>query len=94
MNEKEDRISSATVSRRSVLIHGAAFATGIATVFVSNVNTAAAANKMPQPSVAYQAKPKGDHQCSNCKLFEPPNACQKVAGEISPNGWCLLWQKK
>jgi High potential iron-sulfur protein len=92
MFDKKD-LSPIKVSRRSVLLHGAACATGAATILVANVDRAMAA-KMPQPSVAYQPKPKGDRNCSNCKFFEPPNACQKVSGDISPDGWCLLWQKK
>jgi len=27
-------------------------------------------------------------------LFEPPNACKVVEGEISPSAWCHLFVKK
>jgi len=27
-------------------------------------------------------------------LFEPPNACKVVEGEINPSGWCQLFVKK
>jgi High potential iron-sulfur protein len=42
----------------------------------------------------YQATPKGDQQCSNCNLFQEPNACTLVDGEISAAGWCKFWVKK
>jgi hypothetical protein len=83
---------SAKVSRRSVLLQGAACAAGVATIIVTDIKSAKAA-KLPQKSVSYQETPKGDRQCSGCKLFETPNACKSVAGEISPKGWCTLWRK-
>jgi len=49
---------------------------------------------MAQKSVEYQDTPKGDQQCSNCSLFQEPNACTLVDGEISPAGWCKFWVKK
>jgi High potential iron-sulfur protein len=49
---------------------------------------------MAQTGVAYQATPKGDQQCSNCSLFQPPSACTLVDGTISPSGWCKFWVKK
>jgi hypothetical protein len=27
-------------------------------------------------------------------LFQPPNACKVVEGEISPRAWCQLFVKK
>lgn len=84
--------SSTKISRRSVLLHGAACATGVATILAASANDAKA-NPLPKTAVSYQDKPKGDHQCSGCGLFVPPNACKNVIGDISPNGWCLLWRK-
>ncbi len=49
---------------------------------------------MAQTAVTYQATPKGDQQCSNCSLFQPPSACTLVDGTISPSGWCKFWVKK
>jgi hypothetical protein len=80
------------VSRRLVLLHGAACAASVATILAANVNSAKA-NPLPKTAVNYQDTPKGDHQCSGCALFVAPNACKNVAGEISPNGWCMLWRK-
>jgi len=44
----------------------------------------------------YQDKPdaKTGHKCSQCGLFKPPHSCSLVTGTISPNGWCIAWQKK
>jgi hypothetical protein len=36
----------------------------------------------------YQDTPSGIYSCGMCTLFEPPNACEVVAGEISKDGWC------
>jgi hypothetical protein len=49
---------------------------------------------MAQKAVEYQDTPKGDQECSNCSLFQDPNACTLVDGEISPKGWCKFWVKK
>jgi hypothetical protein len=84
--------TSTGVSRRSVLLHGALCATGAATIFVANIDSARAA-KLPQTSVAYRTAPNGNKECSDCKFFMAPDSCQKVAGKISPRGYCILWQK-
>lgn len=84
--------SMAEVSRRSVLLQGALCATGVATVLAANIESAKAA-KLPQTSVAYRSKPNGTKECDNCKFFTAPDSCQKVAGKISPKGYCILWQK-
>jgi hypothetical protein len=53
----------------------------------------AAPAKVSQASVQYQTQPKGDQKCANCIHFEGSNSCKLVEGEISPEGWCLLWAK-
>jgi hypothetical protein len=92
MMTDQTKKSSTRISRRSVLLQGVLCASGVATILATNVDSAKAA-KLPQKSVGYQPTPKGDRECSNCKLFVPPDACQKVAGKISPHGYCLLYQK-
>jgi len=84
-------VSSRALSRRTVLLHSAGCAAGAAAILLP---TRQAAAKMSQPSVAYQDTPKGDQECSNCSLFQEPNACTLVDGEISPKGWCKFWVKK
>jgi hypothetical protein len=79
------------LSRRTILVRSAAFAAG-ATALLATVKQAAA--KMSQASVAYQDSPKGDQQCSNCSLFQEPDACTVVDGKISPSAWCKFWVKK
>jgi len=90
VEKKKD--SSMEMSRRSVLVQGALCATGVATVLAANVEAAKAA--LPQSSVAYRDKPNGTKECDNCQFFKAPNACEKVAGTISPKGYCILWHKK
>jgi hypothetical protein len=83
---------SSNVSRRSVLLQGAACATGAAITLTVSANSAKA-DLLAQKSVQYQNTPKVDRQCDGCNLFVAPNSCKNVAGEISPKGWCILWRK-
>jgi len=91
--DDESSHTLAEVSRRSVLLQSIACATGIVTVLAASTD-AAMANKMPKSAVAYKTSPNGEKKCSNCSLFEPPNACKNVDGDISPDGWCILWRAK
>ena len=80
-------------TRRAVLSAAAASAAFLA-------SPAASAGSIPQKSVKYQTSPNDGHQCSGCKLFIPgatPDAsgtCKSVAGDINPNGWCVLFAAK
>jgi len=86
------QIWSAGLSRRS-LLQGAACAGGAATILGVTANRATAA-KASKKTVAYQDSPKGAQRCDNCAPFQPPNACRIVEGDISPAGWCRVWQRK
>lgn len=56
---------------------------------------AAAANKVKKEAVQYQEQAKGDQKCGLCLHFQPEsNSCKLVEGQISPDGWCILWTKK
>lgn len=79
-----------SVTRRGFLHSSVALVGGIglATVVAKDASAKVAPNL-----VAYQTTPKDGHDCKGCKLFEPPNACKSVSGEISPSGWCKLWIK-
>jgi hypothetical protein len=85
---------SQNVSRRAVLTAAAAAASSLALAGRAN------AGSIPQTAVKYQTSPNAGHQCSGCKLFIPgatPDAvgsCKSVAGQIHPNGWCVLWAAK
>ena len=84
-------VSSRPLSRRIVLLHSAGCAAGAAALLLPLKQAVA---KMNQKSVAYQDTPKDDQKCSNCSLFQEPNACTLVDGDISPEGWCKFWVKK
>lgn len=79
-----------TTSRR-VLVQA-----GIGAIAAAAIKPAVAqqAPKLAQSVVMYQDHPKGDQKCSVCAHFLPPNACQIVAGDISPNGWCGVFTPK
>jgi hypothetical protein len=47
-----------------------------------------AADKMTQAQAQYQDTPNGLYSCGMCSLFEAPNACKVVEGDISKDGWC------
>lgn len=83
--------SSGKLSRRTVIVRSVACAAGAASLLASVTEASA---KMAQKIAEYQETPKGDQQCSNCSLFQEPNACTLVDGEISPSGWCKFWVKK
>ena len=53
------------------------------------------AKKVSQASVQYQDQPKGEQKCDTCMHFiAESNTCKLVDGQISPDGWCILWAKK
>jgi High potential iron-sulfur protein len=81
------------LSRRSMLLQGLACASVVSVAFAASTDAAMAA-KLPQTAVSYRNSPNAGKKCSECALFEPPNACKNVAGDISPEGWCLLWRTK
>ena len=83
------------ISRRDVL-GGTRLAGGVlvAAAVLSALPAAAKAKQMSQSAAAYQTHPKGAARCDKCALFQPPAACQTVAGVISPSGWCILFAAK
>lgn len=61
----------------------------------SSAPTPATTAKVSQASVQYQIQPKGDQKCSLCINFiAESNTCKLVEGQVSPEGWCILWAKK
>jgi len=68
---------------------------GLTAAAASLALIAPAQAKVAQKAVMYQATPKGPRKCAKCKFFQAgTNTCERVKGEISPNGWCAIWQKK
>jgi High potential iron-sulfur protein len=88
---RPSRIQWSTITRRTIITQALGCVAGMGALAAS-VKEAAA--KMSQASVQYQDTPKGDQQCSNCSLFQAPNSCTLVDGNISPSGWCKFWVKK
>ena len=80
------------ISRRMVLT-GTAVALGVAAAATA-VSQSMAQVKISRATANYQNTPKGDQRCDGYMLFQPPNACKVVQGEISPSGWCQLFVKK
>jgi hypothetical protein len=49
---------------------------------------ASASDKMTRQQAQYQDTPNGIYSCGLCTLFERPNTCKVVEGEVSRDGWC------
>jgi hypothetical protein len=47
--------------------------------------------KLSPAEAEYQTSPKGMFSCAVCTFFIKPRGCKVVTGEISPNGWCKLF---
>jgi hypothetical protein len=47
--------------------------------------------KLSQSAAQYQDTPRGGLSCVGCTFFRRPRSCKVVAGDISPNGWCRLF---
>ncbi len=58
------------------------------------IQSADAQSKTPKKVAKYQDHPNGGKECSKCRFFLPPQSCQLVAGNISPNGWCSFFAPK
>jgi len=69
-------------SRRSV-IHAAVTAIPAALLLTSRSE---ASEKMTQKQAEYRDTPDGIYSCGMCTLFEMPNACKVVEGEVSKDG--------
>ena len=52
---------------------------------------AEAQQQVSKADAAYQATPKDGSSCALCSFFVRPASCKVVSGDISPNGWCKLF---
>ena len=77
------------LSRRAILGIAA-----LAAVSIGTEEQAVAQFKTTKRIAKYQSTPKGKQRCALCRHFKPPNHCQIVDGEISPNGWCRFFVAK
>jgi hypothetical protein len=48
-------------------------------------------SKMSKQQAQYQDTPKDIQMCATCSLFEEPDGCKVVDGDVSPNGWCKAY---
>ncbi len=79
-------------TRRRLLVAAAGLAPG--TIAYSIVARGAIADTPPKVSreeAKYQDTPRGGMSCEACTFFRKPRACQVVTGDISPDGWCSLF---
>lgn len=49
--------------------------------------------KVGKSAVHYRDKPHKTQHCSVCQFFIEPNSCQRVDGEINPDGWCTFFKR-
>ena len=73
-------------SRRQVMC--AAAGSVSAGLLLQSSRAAQASEKMTRQQAEYQDAPNGIYSCAVCTLFEPPQACKVVDGEVSRDGWC------
>ena len=74
-----------TPSRRSIM---RAAAGGATAGLWFRTARAEASDKMTRQQAEYRDTPNGIYSCGLCTLFEPPNGCKVVEGEVSKDGWC------
>jgi len=58
---------------------------------IRGARSARAQAKMSQATAQYQDRPRGGLSCIGCTFFQRPRSCKVVEGDISPNGWCRLF---
>jgi hypothetical protein len=75
----------ASTSRRKLI---RTFANGLSAGLLLRMTPADASEKMTRQQAEYQDGPNGIYSCGLCSLFERPNACKVVEGEVSKDGWC------
>ena len=61
---------------------------GIPAATLFRILWASAAEKMTRQQAEYRDTPDGIYCCAMCTLFEKPNGCKVVEGDISADGWC------
>jgi anaerobic selenocysteine-containing dehydrogenase len=82
-------VSSVSVRRSRRHLLSASLA--LAAAAVAAPAAAAVPARLSQQAAHYQPMPKYGQSCAMCQLFRPPHACQVVAGDIAPQGWCKFF---
>jgi hypothetical protein len=88
MSEKDKMITRRDALKNIAVVVGAVASTTVMGAGVADAGT------MPKAAMQYQDTPKGKAQCSICAQFIAPHSCKVVAGNISPNGWCIAFAPK
>ena len=89
----EQRANHSSVSRRDFL-NIAAVGGGVVIAAGLADPASATPKKFSQQQAHYQPTPKSGNRCQTCALWQPPTSCQVVEGQVSPAGWCILYQAK
>lgn len=89
----EEKPGNSSVSRRDFLNIAAIGACAVAAASVAT-SSSAAPKKFTQQQAKYQPIPKNGQRCQSCALWQAPTSCQVVEGQVSPAGWCMLYQAK
>jgi hypothetical protein len=87
MNARDERPFKR--SRRNVM---RSLAGGVSAGLLLRIVPADASEKMTRAQAQYQDAPNGIYSCGLCTLFERPNACKVVEGEVSKDGWCKAFE--
>jgi hypothetical protein len=61
---------------------------GVSAGLLWRISPTQASDKMTRRQAEYQDTPRDIYSCANCSLFEPPQSCKVVEGEVSRDGWC------
>ena len=81
-----------TIGRRQLMTAASAGLLMLRTRAAAHAQAHEQQAKLSKPEAEYQDSPKNDQQCSECTKFQPPKGCSVVSGDISPKGWCKLYE--
>jgi hypothetical protein len=93
IEEEAEMDEQAKLTRRSILKGAVLLAGGTLAAGVIQVRPAFA-QKAAKAEMKYQDSPKDGQKCVDCVYFKQPNTCGVVEGTISPEGWCVMYNKK
>lgn len=71
-----------------------AFASAWAATKKISAVTFAKAEKISKQEANYKAQTTDNLHCSNCSMFQEPNGCTLVKGDIAPGGWCKYYERE
>lgn len=86
--------NASSFTRRNFLSAASIGCTAIVAVALVDPAVAEPKKKFTQQQAHYQPTPKSGQRCQNCALWQAPTSCQVVDGQVSPAGWCILYQAK